>query len=94
MIMSGSASFKSNQKAALFALMLWKLIARTRKDDLVSCFEVLGFVFAGEEVCCGDPMELSRELKLWPVIGLSGLPFELYDRMLYELSVSMDVATE
>ena len=53
-----------------------------RKDDLVSFLEVLVFVFAGDEVCCGDPMELSKELKLWPVMGLSGLPLELCDRML------------
>ena len=89
MMISGFDSSIRSQKADFLDLMLWKFIERVRKDDFVCCRCFL----AGDEVCFGDPIELSRDEKLLVCVEeeLSAC-CGISDGMLYEFSVAIDVA--
>jgi len=69
MMISGLVSVKVSQKDARFALRLWKFTTRMRRMVAGACCGCL-LLLIGDEVCCGDPIELTDE-KLWE--GESGL---------------------
>ena len=69
---SGFASSRRSQNGIRLALILWKFSERTRKDDL--SHELLGLapLLSGDDECLGEPMGLSKELRLSVLVD-SGL---------------------